>query len=154
MSAENVSSGGVRGVVTRRVLLAVGGLTLLAGCASAPAAGFTDAAQVHDPPGGPAGSGRTPSPRTGPSRPGPAPARRRADDKPMFYVDDAREVARHGHLIANHTWTHPDLVFLPRAAVADEMNRATAAIHRPIANRAAMDSTRASRKPPRFPGAC
>jgi peptidoglycan/xylan/chitin deacetylase (PgdA/CDA1 family) len=176
VSAENVSSGGVRAVVTRRVLLAAGGLTLLAGCASAPAAAFTDAAHVADPPGGPTGSGRTPSSRAKPSRPGPAPARRRADEKPMFYVDDgpkaialtiddgpspvytpqilrllakyrvtatfsmigieveahpgvAREVARHGHLIANHTWTHPDLVFLPRAAVADEMNRATAAIH-------------------------
>ena len=42
----------------------------------------------------------------------------------------AREVAHAGHLIANHTWTHPDLVFLPRSAVADEMNRATAAIHK------------------------
>jgi peptidoglycan/xylan/chitin deacetylase (PgdA/CDA1 family) len=42
----------------------------------------------------------------------------------------AREVARHGHHIANHTWTHPDLVLLPRAAVADEMNRATDAIHK------------------------
>jgi peptidoglycan/xylan/chitin deacetylase (PgdA/CDA1 family) len=177
MSAENVPAGGVRAVVSRRVLLAAGGLTLLAGCASVPAAGFTDAAQVADPPGGPTGSGRTPPPRTRPSRPGPAPARRRADDKPMFYVHDgpkaialtiddgpspvytpqilrllekyrvtatfsmigievdahpgvAREVARHGHHIANHTWTHPDLVLLPRAAVADEMNRATDAIHK------------------------
>jgi hypothetical protein len=49
MSAENVPAGGVRPVMTRRVLLAAGGLTLLAGCASAPAAASTDAAQVADP---------------------------------------------------------------------------------------------------------
>ena len=41
----------------------------------------------------------------------------------------AREVAAAGHIIANHTWTHADLAWLPPAAVADQMNRATGAIH-------------------------
>jgi peptidoglycan-N-acetylglucosamine deacetylase len=41
----------------------------------------------------------------------------------------AREVADAGHLIANHTWTHPDLAHLAPAAVADQMDRATGAIH-------------------------
>ena len=41
----------------------------------------------------------------------------------------AREVADAGHLIANHTWTHPDLAYLPPAVVADQMDRATGAIH-------------------------
>jgi peptidoglycan-N-acetylglucosamine deacetylase len=177
MDAKNVSSDGVRAVVTRRVLLAAGGLTLLAGCGSAPAAEFIDTAQVHDAPPEPVAVRRDrPSGRNRPGRRR-RPGRRGADDQPMFYVDDgskaialtiddgpspvytpqilrllekyrvtatfsmigvevdahpgvAREVAHAGHLIANHTWTHPDLVFLPRAAVADEMNRATAAIHK------------------------
>lgn len=42
----------------------------------------------------------------------------------------AREVAAAGHIVANHTWTHPDLAVLPGIAVADQMNRATAAIHK------------------------
>ena len=41
----------------------------------------------------------------------------------------AREVAAAGHLIANHTWTHQDLAYLRPAAVADQMDRATGAIH-------------------------
>jgi peptidoglycan-N-acetylglucosamine deacetylase len=41
----------------------------------------------------------------------------------------AREVAAAGHMIANHTWTHVDLASLRPAAVADQMNRATGAIH-------------------------
>lgn len=46
------------------------------------------------------------------------------------FLGVAREVAAAGHIIANHTWTHPDLAFLPPLAVADQMNRATAAIHK------------------------
>ncbi len=42
----------------------------------------------------------------------------------------AREVAAAGHVIANHTWTHPDLAELPPLTIADQMNRATGAIHR------------------------
>jgi len=42
----------------------------------------------------------------------------------------AREVAHAGHMIVNHTWTHPDLVYLSAAAIRDEMNRATEAIHK------------------------
>jgi len=45
------------------------------------------------------------------------------------YRGVAREVAAAGHIIANHTWTHPDLAVLSSIAVADQMNRATAAIH-------------------------
>lgn len=46
------------------------------------------------------------------------------------YPGVAREVAAAGHVIANHTWTHSDLALLPPVAVADQMNRATAAIHK------------------------
>jgi peptidoglycan/xylan/chitin deacetylase (PgdA/CDA1 family) len=46
------------------------------------------------------------------------------------YPGVAREVADAGHTITNHTWTHPDLALLAPAAVADQMNRATEAIHR------------------------
>jgi peptidoglycan-N-acetylglucosamine deacetylase len=45
------------------------------------------------------------------------------------YPAVAREVAAAGHLIANHTWTHPDLTGLPSALVAEQMSRATDAIH-------------------------
>lgn len=41
-----------------------------------------------------------------------------------------REVAAAGHKIANHTWSHLDLVYLSPAAVADQMGRATGAIHK------------------------
>lgn len=41
----------------------------------------------------------------------------------------AREVAAAGHMIANHTWSHVDLVPLRPVAVADQINRATGAIH-------------------------
>jgi peptidoglycan/xylan/chitin deacetylase (PgdA/CDA1 family) len=41
----------------------------------------------------------------------------------------AREVAAAGHLIVNHTWTHPNLAWLAPAAVTEQMSRATDAIH-------------------------
>jgi peptidoglycan-N-acetylglucosamine deacetylase len=41
----------------------------------------------------------------------------------------ARDVAEAGHKIANHTWTHADLVGLPVHRVHDEVIRATDAIH-------------------------
>jgi peptidoglycan/xylan/chitin deacetylase (PgdA/CDA1 family) len=41
----------------------------------------------------------------------------------------AREVAAAGHKIANHTWAHLDLAVLPPVAIADQINRATGAIH-------------------------
>lgn len=41
-----------------------------------------------------------------------------------------REVAAAGHVISNHTWRHLNLAWLSPAAVAAEMDRATAAIHR------------------------
>ena len=40
-----------------------------------------------------------------------------------------RDVAAAGHVIANHTWTHVNLAPLKPAAVADQMNRTTDAIH-------------------------
>ena len=46
------------------------------------------------------------------------------------YPAMAREVAAAGHKIANHTWSHLDLASLQPAAVADQMNRATSAIHK------------------------
>jgi peptidoglycan-N-acetylglucosamine deacetylase len=45
------------------------------------------------------------------------------------YPGVAREVAAAGHLIANHTWTHLDLAYFAPAVVADQMDRATGAIH-------------------------
>jgi peptidoglycan-N-acetylglucosamine deacetylase len=45
------------------------------------------------------------------------------------YPAVAREVAAAGHLITNHTWTHLNLAWLPRALVAEQMSRATDAIH-------------------------
>jgi peptidoglycan/xylan/chitin deacetylase (PgdA/CDA1 family) len=45
------------------------------------------------------------------------------------YPGVVREVAAAGHVIANHTWTHVDLATLKPAAVADQMNRTTDAIH-------------------------
>jgi peptidoglycan-N-acetylglucosamine deacetylase len=46
------------------------------------------------------------------------------------YPGVAREVAEAGHMIMNHTWTHPDLAFMSPSAVRDEMTYATHAIHR------------------------
>jgi peptidoglycan-N-acetylglucosamine deacetylase len=45
------------------------------------------------------------------------------------YPGVARDVAAAGHLIANHTWTHPDLALLPPAVVTEQMSRAADAIH-------------------------
>jgi peptidoglycan-N-acetylglucosamine deacetylase len=45
------------------------------------------------------------------------------------YPGVARDVAAAGHLIANHTWTHLNLQWLSPVVVADQMDRATAAIH-------------------------
>jgi peptidoglycan/xylan/chitin deacetylase (PgdA/CDA1 family) len=41
----------------------------------------------------------------------------------------AREVAAAGHMIANHTWSHLDLAVMPPVVIADQINRATGAIH-------------------------
>ena len=46
------------------------------------------------------------------------------------YPGLVREVAAAGHKIANHTWSHLDLVYLPPAAIADQIGRATGAIHK------------------------
>ena len=46
------------------------------------------------------------------------------------YPGVARDVAEAGHMIVNHTWTHPDLAFLSPVAVHDQMDYATDAIHR------------------------
>jgi peptidoglycan/xylan/chitin deacetylase (PgdA/CDA1 family) len=45
------------------------------------------------------------------------------------YPAIAREVARAGHLIVNHTWDHADLAPMKAVAVRDEITRATEAIH-------------------------
>ncbi len=181
--------------VTRRVLLMVGGITLVASYCHDPAAGTADAARTRaahpTPVPDPAGSARPPAARarvaarketarTRRSGPGPRTAMRaprgNAENLPMFHVADghktialtiddgpssvytpqilrlldkyqvtatfsmiglqvashpgvAREVAAAGHHIANHTWAHLDLAFLPPVAVADQINRATGAIH-------------------------
>jgi peptidoglycan/xylan/chitin deacetylase (PgdA/CDA1 family) len=45
------------------------------------------------------------------------------------YPGLVREVAAAGHKIANHTWSHLDLAALPPVTVADQIDRATGAIH-------------------------
>ena len=45
------------------------------------------------------------------------------------YPHLVREVEAAGHKIANHTWSHLNLARLPPAAVADQIGRATGAIH-------------------------
>jgi peptidoglycan/xylan/chitin deacetylase (PgdA/CDA1 family) len=46
------------------------------------------------------------------------------------YPGLVREVAAAGHKIANHTWSHPDLVPLAPVTVASQLDRATDAIHK------------------------
>jgi peptidoglycan/xylan/chitin deacetylase (PgdA/CDA1 family) len=50
----------------------------------------------------------------------------------------AREVAAAGHKIINHTWSHLDLAYQPPVVIADQMNRATAAIHKATGRSPAM----------------
>jgi peptidoglycan-N-acetylglucosamine deacetylase len=45
------------------------------------------------------------------------------------YPGVAREVAAAGHMIVNHTWNHADMAKMTKAAVRDEITRATDAIH-------------------------
>ena len=187
--------------VTRRVLLVVGGVTLLAGYSHEPAVGTAEAERTRaahltpaahptpvpdrtrsasPPRSARARLARKETARTRLARPGPRGARRDprrdAENLPMFHVADghqtialtiddgpspvytpqvlrlldkyqvtatfsmiglqvashpgvAREVAAAGHKIANHTWAHLDLAVLPPVAVADQINRATGAIH-------------------------
>jgi len=148
-----------RAGMTRRAVLVVGGLALLAGYAQDPARRVAEAT------------------RTSAAHPAPVPAPRLDNgDLPMFHLDDgpkvialtiddgpspvytpqilqlldkyqvtatfsmiglqvdahpgtAREVAAAGHMIANHTWSHVDLAVLSPVVIADQMNRATDAIH-------------------------
>ena len=169
-----------RAGMTRRAVLVVGGVTLLAGYSQHPAWRNADAARTGDQHPTP---GRTPAASSTAERSqsaGASSARARhrgaADDLPMYHVDDgrkvialtiddgpspvytpqilrlldkyqvaatfsmiglqvdahrgvAREVAAAGHMIANHTWSHIDLAALRPAAIADQINRATGAIH-------------------------
>jgi peptidoglycan-N-acetylglucosamine deacetylase len=46
------------------------------------------------------------------------------------YPEIAREVARAGHPIVNHTWDHSNLAPMTEVGIADEINRAAEAIHR------------------------
>ncbi|MFJ2866497.1 polysaccharide deacetylase family protein [Kitasatospora sp. NPDC087314] len=41
-----------------------------------------------------------------------------------------REIADHGHHIANHTWTHPDLRHMSEGQVRDELERTSDLLHR------------------------
>jgi peptidoglycan/xylan/chitin deacetylase (PgdA/CDA1 family) len=50
----------------------------------------------------------------------------------------AREVAAAGHKIINHTWSHLDLAYQPPVVIADQINRATAAIHQATGRSPAM----------------
>ena len=46
------------------------------------------------------------------------------------YPGVARDVADAGHMIVNHTWTHPDLAGCRARPVTDEIDKATDEIHR------------------------
>jgi peptidoglycan/xylan/chitin deacetylase (PgdA/CDA1 family) len=158
VSTEKVSPAAARADITRRVLLVAGGLTLLAGCASDPAQEIVTTAQVkHVPDRRKARQGPDDRPMFY-IHDGPKAIALTIDDGPSrvytpqilrllekyrviatfsmigIEVDAhpgvARDVAAAGHVIANHTWTHPDLALLRPAAVADQMNRATGAIHK------------------------
>ena len=195
-----------RAGLTRRAVLVIGGVTLIAGYSEGPARQIADAARTGAAHPTPAPApGRTPDASPTAERPRPAstpsaPARLArkdqaktrqtgnapraaghghrgdASDLPMYHVDDgrkvialtiddgpspvytpqilelldtyqvtatfsmiglevdahpgmAREVAAAGHVIANHTWSHIDLAVLPPVTVADQINRATDAIH-------------------------
>jgi peptidoglycan/xylan/chitin deacetylase (PgdA/CDA1 family) len=197
-----------RAGMTRRAVLVVGGVTLLAGYAQDPARRNAEAARTgaaHPTPAPAPGPGQTPpaSPTAAPPRAVSTPSARTrlarkdrvrtrlagtrpraagrgrrggAGDLPMYHVDDgpkvialtiddgpspvytpqilqlldkyqvtatfsmiglqvdahpgmAREVAAAGHMIANHTWSHLDLAVLPPMMIADQINRATGAIH-------------------------
>ncbi len=52
------------------------------------------------------------------------------------YPQIAREVTDAGHAIANHTWSHPDMALLHRAAMREEVARATGEIHAATGQRA------------------
>jgi peptidoglycan-N-acetylglucosamine deacetylase len=153
-----------RAGMTRRAVLVIGGVTLLAGWSQDRARRVADAARTH---------GQHPPPDPGWT---PDPGRGQAGDLPMYRVDDgrmgialtiddgpspvytpqilrlmdkyqvtatfsmvgfevdahpamAREVAAAGHMIANHTWSHVNLAALPPVAIADQIDRATGAIH-------------------------
>lgn len=54
------------------------------------------------------------------------------------YPGVALEVAQAGHVIMNHTWTHPDLAHMSPGAVWDEMAYGTDAIHRATGRRPRM----------------
>ena len=192
-----------RAGMTRRAVLVVGGVTLLAAYAQDPARRNAEAARTgvaHPTPDPAPGPGRTPlaSPTAEPSRAVSTPSarprlarkdkvrtrprvagrghRRDAGGLPMIHVDDgpkvialtiddgpspvytpqilklldkyqvtatfsmiglqvdaypgmAREVAAAGHMIANHTWSHRNLAVLAPVTIADQINRATDAIH-------------------------
>jgi peptidoglycan/xylan/chitin deacetylase (PgdA/CDA1 family) len=54
------------------------------------------------------------------------------------YPGIAREVADAGHMIANHTWTHLDLPALSATSAADQIKRATSAIHKATGRKPAL----------------
>jgi len=168
-----------RAVNRRRVLLAVGGASLISALIP----------RLHEPrPDGPgsAHNGQHPrhgQPRHGQVRPAAAPAY--PLDRPLYYIDNAdkaialtiddgpspvytpqvldllaeyqvtatfsmigihvasyphlaRAVAKAGHRIANHTWTHVDLAGLPARSVHGQLSRASDAIHAATGVRPAM----------------
>ena len=174
-----------RATTTRRAVLAVGGVALLAGFwpdrhPAQPGDIQLDVAHPAPPapPAHPAPPARRTEParRTVPARTAHRRRRRTEPDEIMYYVHDGRkgialtiddgpspeytpqvlrllekykvtatfsmiglevaaypglvrDVAAAGHKIANHTWAHLDLPALAPVAVADQINRATAAIH-------------------------
>ena len=163
-----------RAGMTRRAVLVVGGVTLLAGYSQHPGRRLNEAARTDAARPTPAASPTAERSGSGNAPPGVRLAHH--GDLPMYHVDDgrkvialtiddgpspvytpqilrlleqyqvtatfsmvgfevaahrgmAREVAAAGHMIANHTWSHVDLAVLKPVTVADQINRATSAIH-------------------------
>jgi peptidoglycan-N-acetylglucosamine deacetylase len=50
------------------------------------------------------------------------------------FPEIAREIAARGHTIGNHTETHPNLIFLSREKLREELNRCSEAIHAAVSS--------------------
>jgi peptidoglycan/xylan/chitin deacetylase (PgdA/CDA1 family) len=176
MTVDSIAPG-----VSRRVLLSLGGLTLITGLATPTAASAAPAAPAPEPPP-PTPTRSTATPGDSHSTGAPTPQDYAADRGPQFYVhkgphaialtiDDGpdprytpqvlallhrygitatfcqigeqirshpglvREVAAHGHLLANHTWTHANLRREPRTVIRDEIVRTSEILERTTGHR-------------------
>jgi peptidoglycan/xylan/chitin deacetylase (PgdA/CDA1 family) len=145
MNATPEDAGKPRAVPTRRVLLRAGGLVVLTGLGVAGSVTESQAATriaqpmyyIHD------GRKRValtiddgPSPVYTPeilrllSKYNIIASFSMIGENVRSYPKVAREVSHAGHMIVNHTWSHPDLAYMSRTAIRDQMLRTTDEIHR------------------------